>query len=255
MKKALVPFFLIFCILSLGAQEKFSVPKTAQEALEGSRRAYKKGFYNLAEYYADYAIKDSSIAEQAAKLKIGCMEHLMKNSADSAKFITAALELHKMDPKDPAFLKPIVDYYSFPGRSDKLESFINGEIHDNPTDKDIWALKGEIQMQKHQWDEAISTYQQTIKLDSSFVKAIYNLGICYSSKALDLKDSLQNDRGKLNKDNMKRVLAEFENSKVYLEKASMMDPKCETVDWRRALYQAYYVLGEKKKARRVKSLL
>ena len=255
MKKVIIPFFLIFCVVSLKSQEKSDFPKTGQQSLEASRKAYGKGYYNLAQYYADLALKDSSVAERAAEIKIGCMEHLMKDSADSTKFIIAALELHRMDPKDLAFLKPLLDYYSSPGHISEMEDFIDDELRENPADKKIWALKGEMQMRKHRWDEAIGSYQQSVELDSSFVEAIYNVGICYSSKAMDLKDSLQDSHGRLDKNNKEKVLAVFECSKNYLEKARVLDPVYKTVDWRKALYQVYYILGEKKKAREVKSLL
>ncbi len=255
MKKALVPFLLIFCILSLSAQEESNGQETAQEALNASRQAYEKGDYDLAQHHANLAIKDSLEAERAAEIKIGCMEHLMRNNADSTQFIITALELHRMDPKNLVFLRSIVDYYSCAGHLRGMEEFIGDELRENPTDKNVWALKGELLMRKHRWEDAIKCYEQTVKLDNSFVEAVYNLGICYSSRAMKLRDSLENDRGKLNEDDMKKVLSVFKDSKVFLEKARVLDPTCEKVDWKKALYQVYYVLGERKKTQKIKSLL
>lgn len=255
MKKALVPFLLIFYVLSLSAQGGPNGQETAQEALNASQQAYERGDYDLAQHYANLAIKDSLDAEKAAEIKIGCMEHLMRNSADSTQFIIAALELHRMDPENLVFLKSVVDYYSRAGHLSEMENFIGDELRENPADKNIWALKGELLMRKHRWKDAIDCYQQTVKLDSSFVEAVYNLGICYSSRAMKLKDSLENNRGKLNKKDMKKVLSVFKDSKVFLEKARVLDPTCETVDWKKALYQVYYVLGERKKTQAIKSIL
>ena len=60
--------------------------------------SYGKEDFAEAERYADVALKDSNYAKDAAEIKINCMKTHLESQQDSARYITALVELHDMAP-------------------------------------------------------------------------------------------------------------------------------------------------------------
>lgn len=248
MKKA----FLVLCILCSVVPAKAQtnnlivVPENGMEALIASQNAFDRRYYNLADHYADIALKDSVTAKDAAEIKIQCMGKLMKTQQDSTKFIIALLELHSMDKANPIFMKLLMEYFSQPGHHHEMREFATDEIREDPDNKLAWVLRGETFMREHEWDDAISNFKKAVKLDTAFVEAIYNIGICYSSKAVEIKDSIQTDHKRLKSEEKDSIESLFRESAKWLEKAQTLDPERKIVDWKVPLYQVYYVLKDKR---------
>lgn len=208
--------------------------------------------YRKAEHFADLALKQLNFAKDAAEIKINCMKNLMVTKNDSDKYVIALLELHDKAPENKGYFLMLMDYFTSPGHEKEVEQFANDEIRKDSTNSLAWILKGETEMKARHWDNAINFYKKSVAQDSSLVQAIYNIGICYSSKAIAMKDSLGGNRGRLNKVDMQNVKAVFAHSMMYLEKAKDMDTDMKRVDWATPLYQVYFVLGEKEKAEEMK---
>ena len=188
-------------------------------ALCAGKMAYGIKDYSKAEHMADLALQHIETAKDAAQLKIYCMKMLM--------------------------------YYSDKGLADELAHFVDHELENAPRNKMLWALKGERHMQLHQWDTAIDAFKCAIAQDSLFLPAIYNVGICYTSKAIQLSDKHKDDKNKVQIDSINALL---EEGRVYLERAKELDPARHTVDWAPPLYQIYYALNDKR-AENIKKLI
>lgn len=222
-------------------------------AYYASLLAYGTKDYAKAERYADEALKDNTFAKDAAEIKVRCMKVNMKTETDSTKYLIALLELHDKAPENMNYFKMLMEYFSAPGHEGEMEQFASDEIRKDSTNKLAWVLKGETRMRRHSWDEAISAYKRVVRIDSVFVEALYNIGICYSSKAIETKDSLAEAKT-LSEENVQRVKGDFEEARTYLERVSMLDPQREQVDWTIPLYQVYYVLDDER-AEQIKRLM
>jgi len=208
-----------------------------------------------AEHYADLALKDPNYAKDAAEIKINCMRCRLVTKADSTKYIVALLELHDKAPENRNYFHLLMEYFTSPGHENEVMQFALDEIRKDSTNKEAWALKGEKEMTEHRWSDAIGSMKKVVELDSLFVPAIYNIGICHSSQAIDLKEKRVDSKGRLTNAARKEVRAEFAEATQWLERCRRLDPDRKKVEWALPLYQAYFALGESAKAESLKSLI
>ena len=249
----LVLSFIVFAQISFGQSHRDSVQK-AEEALQQGQQALSNKMYNLADFYADKALKNEHTAKRAAEIKIQCMNGLMKTKKDSTKFIIALLELHDKDKSNPVFMRLLMQYFSWPGREHEMQQFATDEIRGDSTTVSAWLLRGETYMREKKWSRSIADYQQAIKLDSTLLEAYYNIGVSYSSEAIELKDSLEHEHHELTENDATMVKEAFRKSLPYFEKVMADDPNRKIVDWVRTVYMVYYVLGDER-AKNLKDLM
>lgn len=167
------------------------------------------------------------------------MKMLIKSEKDSLIYINTLQALHDKDKLNPNYQELIIQYYSKTGQDDKLSAFVDKELEIKKYDKKLWALKGERYMQNHEWDKAIEAFSNAIAIDTLFVPAIYNIGICFSSKAILLRESAD---CKL-KEATKSLLTKGAS---YLEHVQKLDPERRVVDWILPLYHIYIALNDKR---------
>lgn len=216
---------------------------------------YDAALYKEAEYYADKAMLFQHSAESAAEWKVKYMEKQLKAQSDSAMFILTLLNLHKINPKNQLFLGLIIDHLSRSGREAALASFAREELVQDSTNIRAWLIVGELSMNQKDWDEAIKAYREVEKLDSVLTLPLYNLGICYSSKALEMREQLADSKGRLTPRLRNEVKKVLQQSKRYLELVRQQDPAADAIDWRKPLYLVYYALHERDKAREIKKIM
>ena len=205
--------------------------------------SYGKEDFAEAERYADVALKDSNYAKDAAEIKINCMKTHLESQQDSARYITALVELHDMAPTNDVYFKMLIDYFSGLKDRTQLAEFATEEIKKRPDNKRAWALKGEISMQNKEWDEAIKCFRQAVAIDSSYVQAVYDVGICYVSKAEELRDSLEDDRHKLTKSDANRIKVLYQEARDWLIRTAGLDENRQLIERKKILDQVNKVLG------------
>lgn len=211
--------------------------------------------YAKAEYYTDLALRNPNYARDAAEVKINCMRDQLASKGDSMRYVKALTELHKKAPENNNYFSMLVEYYTSPGRQDDLERFVKNELRRDSTNKILWVLRGEAEMKRREWDRAIASYRRSVVLDSMLVPSLYNIGICFCSKAMAMKDSLVDKRGRLTKVARVAIRNQFGAALPYLERVRQLDPNRKTVDWAIPLYQIYFVLEDKDKVDQLGPLL
>lgn len=219
-----------------------------------SRLAFEGHDYPTADHYADLALQDDSAAAGAAEIKLQCMQATMQSKSDSTRFLLAALELHAKAPDNPLYGALLMQFFSTPGHEKELTQYARDEVRRVPTSIRAWLLKAETEMRRKAWDEAIASYLKALELNDSVPEACLNIGLCYGSKAMQLNDSLKDEKGHLKRDEAKRVKDVLADARAYLEKARQLDPERNRVDWAKPLYQVYYALKDKQ-AEELKGLL
>lgn len=206
--------------------------------------SYGEKNYAEADRYADMALRDAEYAKDAAEVKISCMKEMMVTSNDSARYVLALLELHDKAPDNPTYLRLLLEHFSLPGHEAEMEQFAKDEVGKKPQSKQAWALLGEMKMRGKKWSDAEKAYTKAIELDTSYVEAIYNKGICLSAQVQQVLQNIETQNSSL-PDSMIRMLREAQKS---FERVQQYDPRMKEMDWATPLYLVYKLLGENDQA-------
>jgi len=199
--------------------------------------AYDLQEFSEAESFANEALEYENYAQKAAELKLFCMKKRLKTANDSTKYIIALLELHDKDPQNHNYFSMLMDYFTTPGHEQELGLFAKDEIQKNPNNAQAWALKGEAEMHHELWDEAIESYKHAVEIEPQMTQAVFNIGLCYATKAKDLQDNLTKKKKRLTKSEAKTLKNAYQEAKTWLEKAKNADPNQEKVKWEQPLQQ------------------
>lgn len=204
--------------------------------------------YAKADHYADMALQDAEYAKDAAEVKVSCMKEMMVTPNDSARYLYTLLGLHDKAPNNSTYMRLLMEYYSTDGHEQELEQFALDETRKSPTNKQAWALLGETKMRKQNWQEALEAFRNAIRLDTTFVEAIYNKGICISAQAQQMLQNIETKPQTL-PDSIKALLQEARKD---FEQVARLNPHVEEMDWATPLYLVYNLLGEDEKAKAIK---
>lgn len=208
--------------------------------------------YKAADRYADIALQDDDIAQDAAEIKARCMHDTMVNHEDSVKYLSVLAALYKSNPSNSKYFAWIMQFYSRENRSFSLENFIDDQLQKSPDSPTPWLLKGETAMHAKRWEEAADSYQHANTLSPNQIPIIYNIGVCLMNRAIELENCKNKDTEK-QIDKLTAPL--FAKSQDYLEKVKTLDPHREKVDWVTPLYQVYVIEGKNDKAEELKPLV
>lgn len=200
--------------------------------IELSQRNFKS-----ADKFADIALKDDETAQDAAEIKAQCMNATMVSEEDSLKYLAVISQLYKTAPNNEKYFAWIIQFYSHPSAKHNLDHFVDRQLEENPHSMVPWILKGEIAMRAKRWDEAIEAYRQADEINPEQVPVIYNIGVCINNKVIEMQ---QQKKG--TKTELEDLLAQSRN---YLERVRVKDPRQDKVKWVQPLYLAYTLLGDK----------
>lgn len=202
--------------------------------------AYGEKHFREADHYADIALNDSNMAEDAAEIKVNCMRELMRTPLDSSRYELALLALHDNAPDNAAYFHLLTDYLSRPGHEGELENFAKDELAKDSLNANIWSLWGEIYMRKHDWDGAIKALEKADTIDSTQVQVVYNIGICWGEKAQKKWGKDLEDNGDNRPTTPEEVLKDkesyvcLENAGNAFRRVALMDPRQTQVKWKEA---------------------
>ena len=218
--------------------------------------AYQKKDYATAVKYATMAAQDPNKADDANEIMLFSKKETLTGKADSLEYLGMLKDLHKQNPSEERYFNLLMDYFTRANDQKALKAWAEEEIAMNDQNKMAWALRGEVQMNDREWDNAVASYSRAVEIDPTFVQCIFNAGVCLNSKAIDLKDELADrNTGGLTRENADKVKAVLAEAKIYLEKAKDLDPYREKVNWAYPLYQIYYSLGDEANANEMEKLV
>lgn len=208
--------------------------------------------YKDADYYADIAMQDDDIAQDAAEIKARCMHDQMVTHEDSVKYLSVLAALYRSEPSNSTYFAWLMQFYGRENRSFNLENFIDDQLQRYPESPIPWILKGETAMHARRWDEATDAYRHADELDPKRVPVVYNIGVCLMDWAIDIENHSTKDTAKENKEKADNLFAQARN---YLERVRTMDPHRDKVDWVTPLYRVYMIVGDKIKAEEIAPLV
>lgn len=218
--------------------------------------SYQAKEYDDAVKYATIAMQDPDKATDAGEIILFSQKETCKTKEDSLKYLSTLKTLHKNNPTTEKYFNLLMNYYQTSGDQEAMNAWVNEEVTVDPTNKMVWALKGEAEMNTSKWDDAIESYKKAAEIDPEFVQVVFNIGACYNSKAIELKEQLADKKtGGLTTENADKVKSVLTDAKTYMERSKELDPNREKVNWAYPLYQIYYNLGEKEKSAEMEALL
>lgn len=238
------------------AEDKSVDKNYKQIAYYGALACYNLKDYDRAKKYASIAITDTAFVKEGNEILLFAQKESAKTKEDSLAYLAKLNEMYAANPKNERAFNLLMDYYSQPGRFAEKKAWVADLTTKDPSNKMVWALKGEIEMNEEKWDEAVASYNKSLEIDPEFVPVLYNSGVCLNNKANALKDKLADKKtGGLTPANADKVKAVLKEALTYLEKVRELDPNREKANWAYTLYQIYYSLKDDAKAAEVEKLL
>lgn len=208
--------------------------------------------FKSADYYADIAMKDDDIAQDAAEIKARCMHEQMVNHEDSVKYLSVLAALYRSDPSNTTYFTWLMQFYGKENKNFNLENFIDDQLQRFPDSPIPWILKGETAMHAKRWEEAADAYSHADELDPKQVPVIYNIGVSLMNWAGEIRS---NSTKETEKEDYKRIDELLVKAISNFERVRILDPHRDKVDWVTPLYRVYMMTGNKEKAEELKDLV
>lgn len=227
----------------------------ADAAYNSALLAYQDKDYKTAAKYADIAASYPEKQDEAINMKLFIQKETLNTKADSTAYLNTLKELHKAKPEKEQYFNLLQEYY---GRANDVKAMREWALEEttiNASNKMAWALLGEAEMNSENWDGAIEAFKKAVELDPTWIPCVFNTGICYNSKAIQLNDQLMDKKTMgLTKENAEKVKDVLREAKTYLEKTRELDPNHEQTNWVYPLYRIYYSLEDKAKMAEMEAL-
>lgn len=96
-------------------------------------------------------------------------------------------------------------------------------------------LKGEVEQKDSRFMDAVASFKRVLSIDSTYVPAVDNLAKCYYNEAKRLKDSMAGSKQRLRKTDENKERELLQNARIWITKASLLDPKQDMVEWKQML--------------------
>ena len=199
----------------------------------------KDTVYQQYEYYAAlFAIQGQMHDEAIAileHLKDGEVEAIAVNQflyqeyvekKDTAAFLKVLEDAMIRFPQEPWFLQNLINHYIFSGQESVAVDYLNKAIEREPNVAQYHMIKGNINANIENIEEALADYDRALELDPTLVDAVAGKGRVYYNKAVKMNEDaayIQDQK------EYKKALADmndtFKQSLPFFEKAHEMDPE------------------------------
>ena len=182
------------------------------------------------------------------------MAKLEKNDAEAAKVLEQALAVY---PNNKAFLLEDLNLTLAKGKGDDALNKINKSIAADPTNSNLYAVRGSMYDTQKKKDLALADYRKAVELDPNNFDAQFNLAVYNYNRAADLYTKASRMDLKTYQVSGKKIEAEgkkyFESSVPYFEKALQLQP--EDRNTISSLQKVYFRLGRTADSERLNAKL
>jgi tetratricopeptide (TPR) repeat protein len=157
-------------------------------------------------------------------------------------------------PKEPFYVRNMVNYYIMENKMDDALIWINHAIEQEPNSAILWNVKGRILEIDKKIDNAKDCFNKALEFDPNFADALGNLGrISYNFAVEELNRINTINEDKAYRAEKIKLKTLFEESKPYFEKAHALSPN--ERDYIIALRGIYYNLNMDAKYQEMEKLL
>lgn len=192
--------------------------------------------YEKAEKYADIAMQDEKMRQQAETFKFAIAQRNLKTHEDSINYVNKIKALYDKEPANEMAFGTLCNMYSSLGMTSELDAVVADKLAKDPKNFTAWALKGQTLMNRNStaesanWDECIDAFKKACEIDNTNPVVLTYLGFSLNTKA----SQINGDRA--------AQKALYQEAMGYLEHAKELDPNREKANWAYPLYQCYYLV-------------
>jgi tetratricopeptide (TPR) repeat protein len=177
-----------------------------------------------------------------------------KNDAEAAKIVQQALVAY---PGNKSFLLEDLNMSLASGKGEDALNKINKSITADPTNSNLYAVRGSMYDQQKKQDLALADYKKAVELDPNNFDAQFNLGVYNYNKAADAYTKATKMDLKTYQVSGKKYEAEgkkyFEASIPFFEKSLQLQPDDRST--LTSLQKVYYRLGRTADSERLNAKL
>ena len=211
--------------------------------------------YYMIKYYAALAASNAKMHTEAIalyeELKTGDYEKLnvyqllyeeYVTEKDTAKFVQTLKDGFTAFPREAWFLQNLINYYIYSNQTKEALVYLNDAIENEPGIAQYHYVKGVIEEQLGNVDNATASFDKAIELEPEMADAYAGKGRVIFNTAVKITDEAGSikDNKKYNEE-IKRADDVFKESLPFLKKAVELAPK--DIDHKRTLRTLYYRLG------------
>ena len=177
-----------------------------------------------------------------------------KNDAEAAKIVQQALAAY---PGNKSFMLEDLNMSLASGKGEDALSKINKSIAADPTNSNLYAVRGSMYDQQKKQDLALADYKKAVELDPNNFDAQFNLGVYNYNKAADAYTKASKMDLKTYQASGKKFEVEgkkyFEASVPYFEKSLQLQP--DDRNTLTSLQKVYFRLGRTADSERLNAKL
>lgn len=222
-------------------QDKSTDASLTQMAYYAARFAYFAKDYAKAEKYADIAIKDTAVAQDALQLKLAVMQNQLKSHEDTVNYVNKLKDIYAGDESNDMIFSTICSMMMSLNDKAGLNDFVQAKLAKDPDNFTALAMRGQANMNESKWDDAIADLSKAAEIQPDNVAVLASIGNSYMYKAQEAAERASANGKRVSPDAEKVIVDVYKKAIEYLEKAKALDKSQELKRvWAYSLYTCCY---------------
>lgn len=222
-------------------QDKSKDTNLTQIAYYAARSAYFAKDYAKAERYADIALADTAVAQEALQVKLAVMQSQLKTHEDTLTYISKLKELYSKDESNEMIFSTICSMYISINDKTGLNEIVKAKLATDPNNFTALAMTGQAYMNDHKWDDAIAALSKAESVQPENVAVVASIGNSYMYKAQEAVELATQGGKRLSPETEAQIIDIYKQAISYLEKAKNLDTTMQFKSvWAYSLYTCCY---------------
>ena len=222
-------------------QDKSKDTNLTQIAYYAARSAYFAKDYAKAEKYADIALADTAVAQEALQVKLAVMQSQLKTHEDTLTYISKLKELYSKDESNGMIVSTICSMYISINDKTGLNEIVKAKLATDPNNFTALAMTGQAYMNDHKWDDAIAALSKAESVQPENVAVVASIGNSYMYKAQEAVELATQGGKRLSPETEAQIIDIYKQAISYLEKAKNLDTTMQFKSvWAYSLYTCCY---------------
>lgn len=224
-----------------GEQDKSRDQSLMQVAYYAARFAYFAKDFANAEKYADIAIKDTAVAQDALQLKLAVMQEQLKSREDSVKYVEKLKGIYAGNENNDMVFSMICSMMFSLNDKAGLDGFVQSKLSKDPNNFTALVMKGQVSMNDRKWDDAIADFLKAVEVRPDYVPVLGSVGSCYRYKAQETAERASANGKRISPEAESMIIDIYKKGIEYLDKAKNLDSTMQFKSyWAYSLYACCY---------------